>query len=160
MSLKIQQGTGYTFTQSGQGFLLNIDNQGGRSPSAPLVVTLTSDGTQTFAKVTPGTVNQSIPKINGTYIDAAEAPKLTVSSAGYIIVTVTRVANSPFPKEAVISFVSTIPADTSNNGSCVLASITKSGDKYGVITYVAGNLNCHRLRVGGAANAFYYWSVL
>lgn len=160
MGANIQQGTGYTFAQIRGGFHINID-QAPRNPSAPLSVFLMSELAQTFAIVQPGTVNQFIPKINGVFIDNPEVPKLSISGSGYVVLRVTRVQGSPFPNDAEIIFSTTAPTDTVNNGHALLASITKVEDNFTVRNIISGNLNCHRVRIGGnSTSALYYWSML
>jgi hypothetical protein len=157
---KLEQGTGYTFVQSGASFHLNID-QAPRSPSAPLTVFLTIENETAFATVQPGTVNQFIPKINGVFIDASPPPKLSLSGSGYIVLKVTRVQGSPFPNNAEILFSSTAPTDTTSNGHALLASVTNTNGNITIRNLISGNLNCHRVRIGGGSStALYYWSML
>jgi len=121
----IQPGYGYTVTNWGGGVSLSIDDQQMQIyPDIPLTVQI-SDESKVY--IVPGTVNQLIPKIGSTYIDATPRPTITVSASGYIILEVSRVAGQPFPNNPIIYWSSSIPSNTASNGYFNLASVTVTG---------------------------------
>lgn len=124
MPNSIQPGDGYTVNNFGKAASLSIDSQTQFYPDAPLVV---KSAGSTKVYITPGTVNQLVPTVSGTYIDARPRPTITVSGNGYIILRVERVANQPFPNTPIIYYNATIPADTTTYGHFALASVTRSG---------------------------------
>jgi hypothetical protein len=158
MKSTINSGLGYTYTSGAGGFSLNLDRAGGKK-RPPLTVYLHNEAGATYARVQAGTLNGMIPKISGAYIDNYPLPKIALSSAGVIVLKVTRADATPFPATAVITFETEKPADTYTNGYITLASITKSGDAYGVENYISANLICYRIRVADQA-AHYYWDII
>jgi len=124
MPNSIQPGDGYILSSIGGVASLSIDSQVQLYPDIPLSVQLSySDKVY----IVPGTVNQLIPKIGSTYIDATPRPTITVSASGYIILEVSRVAGQPFPNNPIIYWSSSIPSNTASNGYFNLASVTVTG---------------------------------
>jgi len=162
MPNSIQPGDGYTVANWGGGTSsLSIDNPAIQFyPDAPLVVKK-SGADKVY--ITPGTVNQLVPTVGGTYIDATPRPTITVTASGYIILRVERVANQPFPNTPTIYYNATIPADTTTYGHFALASVTRTGSPttgYSISVasfrspYV-GAVHVSRASFSGSAN--YYW---
>jgi len=160
MPYSIQPGDGYTVNNFGGAASLSIDSQVQFYPNAPL--TVQSAGSDKVY-ITPGTVNQLVPKVDGTYIDALPRPTITLSATGYIILRVERVANQPFPNNPVIYYNATIPADTTTYGYFALASVTKIGSaatgySYSIASFrspYVGAVHVSRASFGGDAK--YYW---
>jgi hypothetical protein len=122
----IQPGDGYTVNNFGGSQSLSIDSGNTQwYPDIPL--TVQKGGTSNKVYIIPGSVNQLIPTVGGTYIDAIPRPTITVSASGYIILRVARVANQPFPNTPTIYWSATIPADTTSYGHFALASVTRTG---------------------------------
>jgi hypothetical protein len=161
MSNSIQPGDGYTVNNFGGAASLSIDNPPVQFyPDAPL--TVQSAGSDKVY-ITPGTVNQLVPKVSGTYIDALPRPTITLSATGYIILRVERVANQPFPNNPTIYYNATIPADTTSYGHFALASVTKSGSaatgySYSIASFRSPYVGAvHVSRAGFGSNFYYYW---
>jgi hypothetical protein len=161
MSNVIQPGYGYTVTNFGGGVSLSIDDQQMQIyPDVPL--TVQSVGSDKVY-ITPGTVNQLVPKVDGTYIDALPRPTITLSSTGYIILRVERVANQPFPNNPVVYYNDTIPADTTSYGYFALASVTKIGSaatgySYSIASFRSPLIGAvHVSRASFSSGVNYYW---
>jgi hypothetical protein len=120
----IQSGDGYTVNNFGKAASLSIDSTKQIYPNVPLTVQLAATNK---VYIIPGSVNQLIPTVSGTYIDAIPRPTITVSASGYIILRVVRVAGQPFPNTPTIYWSATIPADTTSYGHFNLASVTVTG---------------------------------
>jgi hypothetical protein len=160
MKSSIDSGTGYSVTNIGNSISLSIDSQTQYYPSIPLTV---QSGTEGKVYIIPGTVNQLIPKIDGTYIDATPSPTITVSDSGYIILRVERVANQPFPNNPIIYYNATIPADTTTYGHFALASVTKTGSPTTGYSISVASLRSpligavHVSRASFNGDSKYYW---
>jgi hypothetical protein len=161
MNKSIQPGDGYTVNNFGGAASLSIDSPAIQFyPDAPLVVKK-SGADKVY--ITPGTVNQIVPKVDGTYIDALPRPTITVSASGYIILRVERVADQPFPNTPTIYYNATIPADTTSYGYFALASVTKTGTattgySYNIASFRSPYVGAvHVSRAGFGSNFYYYW---
>jgi hypothetical protein len=156
----IDSGTGYSVTNIGNSISLSIDSQTQYYPNIPLTVQSAAEGK---VYIIPGTVNQLIPKVNDTYIDARPRPTITVSASGYIILRVERVANQPFPNNPTIYYNATIPADTTSYGHFALASVTRTGSPTTGYSISVASLRSpligavHVSRASFNGNATYYW---
>jgi len=161
MPNSIQPGDGYTVNNFGGAASLSIDSPAIQFyPDAPLVVKK-SGADKVY--ITPGTVNQIVPKVDGTYIDALPRPTITLSATGYIILRVERVADQPFPNTPTIYYNATIPADTTSYGYFALASVTKTGTattgySYNIASFRSPYVGAvHVSRAGFGSNFYYYW---
>jgi hypothetical protein len=160
MSNSIQPGDGYTVTNIGKAVSLSIDNQVQYYPDVPL--TVKSSGSDKVY-IVPGTVNQLVPKVDGTYIDALPRPTITVSASGYIILRVVRVSGQPFPNTPTIYWSATIPADDTTYGHFNLASVTVTGSPATGLGLAINNyrspyigaVSVGRQKFGGSAT--YHW---
>jgi len=157
----IQSGDGYTVNNFGKAASLSIDSQAIQFyPKIPLTVQPASQGK---IYIIPGTVNQLIPTVSGTYIDARPRPTITVSASGYIILRVVRVAGQPFPNTPTIYWSATIPADTTTYGHFNLASVTVTGSPTTGLGLAVNNYRSPYIgavsvgRQTIASNAGYYW---
>ena len=161
MNKSIEPGDGYTVNNFGGAGSLSIDAPPVQFyPDIPLSIQLAETGK---VYVIPGSVNQLIPTVSGTYIDAIPRPKITVSASGYIILEVSRVAGQPFPNSPIIYYSATIPSDTTSKGYFNLASVTVTGT---VATGLSISVTNYRSPYIGAVsvgrqtiatNAGYYW---
>jgi hypothetical protein len=124
MKTSIDSGAGYSVNNIGNSISLSIDSQVQYYPDIPL--TVKGSGSDKVY-IVPGTVNQLVPTVGGTYIDARPRPTITLTATGYIILRVERVANQPFPNTPTIYYNATIPADTTTYGYFALASVTRTG---------------------------------
>jgi len=160
MPNSIQPGDGYTVNNFGGAASLSIDSQVQFYPDIPLTVQLAEIGK---VYIIPGSVNQLIPTVGGTYIDAIPRPTISVSASGYIILEVSRVAGQPFPNNPIIYYSATIPSNTSSNGYFNLASVTVTGTagtglSISVTNYRSpyiGAVSVGRQKFGGTAT--YHW---
>ena len=160
MKSYIDSGAGYSVNNVGNSVSLSIDSQIQYYPDIPLSV---QSVTESQVSIIPGSVNQLIPTVDGTYIDAIPRPTITVSASGYIILRVVRVAGQPFPNTPTIYWSATIPADTTSYGHFNLASVTVTGT---AATGLGLAINNYRSPYIGAVsvgrqtiatNAGYYW---
>jgi len=160
MKTYIDSGTGYSVNNIGNSVSLSIDSNIQWYPDIPLSVQTAGE---LKISIVPGTVNQLIPKISSTYIDATPRPTITVSASGYIILEVSRVAGQPFPNNPIIYWSSSIPSNTASNGYFNLASVTVTGSPttgYGLAInnyrspYI-GAVSVGRQKFGGSAT--YHW---
>lgn len=131
---KLRDGVGYTIHQGPGGFYLEVD--AGADAGAldfPFKVR-TKKGTSGYdVYVRPGTVNNFVPKIGSTYLDAETPPKLnftSVSSSGKKIVAlkVTKDSKIFFPGTSEIVLLDNEEAleNSDTIGYLQLASITCS----------------------------------
>ena len=160
MKSSIDSGTGYSVTNIGNSISLSIDSQTQYYPNIPLTV---QSGTEGKVYIIPGTVNQLIPTVGGTYIDARPSPTITVSASGYIILRVVRVANQPFPNTPTIYWSATIPANSTSYGHFALASVTRTGSPTTGYSISVASLRSpligavHVSRASFNGDATYYW---
>ena len=161
MNKSIQPGDGYFVTNIGGAASITIDNQTQVYPDAPLTVQKGAGSDKVY--IVPGTVNQIVPKVDGTYIDALPRPTITLSATGYIILRVERVANQPFPNNPVIYYNATIPADTTTYGYFALASVTKTGSaatgySYSIASFRSPLIGAvHVSRASFSSGVNHYW---
>ena len=160
MKTSIDSGVGYSVNNIGNSISLSIDNQTQWYPDIPLTVQIAKSGK---VYIVPGSVNQLIPTVSGTYIDASPRPTITVSASGYIILEVSRVAGQPFPNNPIIYWSATIPSDTNSNGYFNLASVTVTGTPATGLGLAVNNYRSPYIgavsvgRQTIATNAGYYW---
>lgn len=161
MNKSIEPGDGYTVNNFGGAGSLSIDSPPVQFyPDIPLSVQLAETGK---VYIIPGTVNQLIPTVSGTYIDAIPRPTITVAASGYIILEVSRVAGQPFPNSPVIYYSATIPSDTTSKGYFNLASVTVTGTPATGLGLAVNNYRSPYIgavsvgRQTIATNAGYYW---
>jgi len=160
MKTSIDSGVGYTVSNIGNSVSLSIDNQVQYYPSIPLTVQPAAEGK---VYVIPGSVNQLVPKVDGTYIDARPRPTITLSATGYIILRVERVANQPFPNNPIIYYNASIPADTTTYGYFALASVIKTGSaatgfSYSIASFRSPLIGAvHVSRASFSSGVNYYW---
>lgn len=133
---------------------------------------------QGFATVSVGTVNRSIPKINGIYIDQLDSnklpPKISVNDEGYIVIEATYDAQKPFPSQVEIKFITKQVYDAgiiSPNGNTSYYPL--SSVKYVVANQATGqpasvlstqlhssnNLSVARIKVGQNTLYWQWWTV-
>jgi hypothetical protein len=160
MKTSINSGVGYSVNNIGNSISLSIDNQTQWYPDIPLSVQPSGSGK---VYIVPGSVNQLIPTVSGTYIDASPRPTISVSASGYIILEVSRVAGQPFPNSPVIYYSATIPSDTTSKGYFNLASVTVTGSPATGLGLAINNYRSPYIgavsvgRQTIATNAGYYW---
>lgn len=77
---KLLNGVGYTLHQGPDGFWMEIDGGTQVQLSYPFQVSVKKVDGAYKATVKPGTANNIIPKISGTYLDDLTPPTLTLSS--------------------------------------------------------------------------------
>jgi hypothetical protein len=169
----IQQGVGYTFTSDRRGSSLLID-QPLPTESNPLTVSDDVDTNgQGVLRVKPGTVNNVMPTINGTRLDAATPPTLNLpfgsESEFMVVIKCTGEKNKRFPIAATVEIVTSIEATQDNDGYgyLAIASLTKvSSTAQGEPTIYSWNINqlvsgsvwAERRKLTEPDTAFYYFS--
>jgi hypothetical protein len=132
---------------------------------------------QGFATTTIGTVNRTIPKINGKYLDQLDSdnltPKVSVTGIGYIVLEAKYDANKPFPSETEVKFVTALPTEERGESSQYpLASVGFYPAKYNSATntrmpaevlvtqmHSQGNLSVARVKVGQGRFYWQWWTV-
>jgi len=82
---KIRDGEGYTYSQGPWGFNLELDRQTVKL-TYPFKVTTAKVSGSLVAYVEPGTVNNFVPKIGSTYLDASTRPTLSINAANKYII--------------------------------------------------------------------------
>lgn len=127
-----------------------------------------------FATSTIGTVNRTIPKISGLYLDQVDAekkiPKVPVTGDGYIIIEAYYDEFKPFPDGCVIKFVPALDANqfASDKSEYPLASVkytpaslVKNEPAQVSITQIheGKNLACCRVKVGASRIYWQWWTV-
>ena len=156
----VNSGTGYSVTNVGNSISLSIDSNNTWYPDIPLSV---QPSGESKVSIIPGSVNQLIPKVSGTYIDAIPRPTISVSASGYIILEVSRVAGQPFPNNPIIYWSATIPSDTTSKGYFNLASVTVTGTPSTGLGLAVNNYRSPSIgavsvgRQTIATTAGYYW---
>lgn len=171
----IQQGVGYTFTNDRRGASLLID-QPLPAPSTPLTVSEdVNTGGQGVLRISPGTVNNVMPTVGGTKLDAATPPTLNLpsgSGAEYmVVIKCTGEKNKRFPIEATVEVVTATQAtqDTAGYGYLAIASLTKvttPAQEEGAPPIISWNINqlvsgsvwAERRKLTEPNTAFYYFS--
>lgn len=137
---RIVDGDGYSYAQGPWGFSLDIDQPSRVVTAYPFRVTTFKDGSVMKARVMPGTANNFVPKISGTYLDADTPPTLTLSSGKNLIclkVTYSTATFFPDTVEVVALTSDAAMAPTNSNGYLQLASVnvTGSGSTLGAVVY-------------------------
>jgi len=113
-----REGEGYIVNQDAGGISLEILPQGGGFDH-PFKVTYRKDGDNFKIKVRAGTVNNLVPTISSTYLDAEEAPELTITGTGHQdIVLEAELGDTPvfFPNNIFIKLNSSTPSAPSATG--------------------------------------------
>ena len=161
----IQPGVGYTYTNGPGGMSLVIDDQPS-IPSQPFKVMGYKETSGYKVKVTPGTVNNVIPYINGTLItDPTYTPLTAPSSAGTYVVAIkcnADAAPAPFPRSDSEIVIESYPTtDTDTEGYIALAILTltsTSGGLVGSISQsVSGSLWAERHKYTDPDTASYFF---
>jgi hypothetical protein len=125
--------------------------------------------------VSVGTVNRTIPKIQGRYIDDTDENGLplmiTVPNEGYIVVECLYSANSPFPKNSEIKLVGNLESLDNNNisqyplakvkyVSATFSGETRTSARVDVNQiHIEGNLSVSRVKVGADTVYWQWWTV-
>lgn len=157
----------------GKGVGVLAKNSGSGSPSFALedlgdnpilhpfrITVRNTDGT-IFAKVRAGTVNNIVPTISSTRLDAVPAPEVTLTGDGtHRIYARVAVGASPvfFPDTAIITTSTTDQTDTDEYGYLLLGTVVVSnGAVVGVNQYVYASQVVVRAKPG-SGTAIYLWT--
>lgn len=143
--------------QGPDGFYLDIDFPEAEPITHPFKVRV-SKGTSGYeAYILPGTVNNLVPKISSTQLDADTAPKLTLSSGKNLIcLKVTYTTATFFPETCEVVALSSDAAMAPSNtyGYLQLASVnvTGSGDTLAAVVnqYIFSSQVVVRAKPGSA----------
>ena len=173
--ITLRSGDGYRVKTNSNGTTLelNYPDQGTNLPK-PLYVYVINDKSNASpwqAYISPGLVNQTIPKIGQYYIDQTLTDGNSVmleitKPSSYILVKATHVAGTFFPNNVEIIINETIPDNTNLIGYYPLAKLTQNTYKSGSKTFVSttsvqlsyGNLVVNRLKAG-TNSATWWWDV-
>jgi len=161
----IQQGIGYTYTNSRGGASLIID-QAAPAPLPPLTVYEDlNEGGQSVLKVTPGTVNNVVPSPLQVSFPSGSG------SSFMVVIKCTGAKNQRFPIQATVEVVTATEAtqDTDGYGYLAIAYLTKTttpsaveGDapsvSWTVSQLVSGSVWAERRKLTEPNTAFYYFS--
>lgn len=161
----IQQGIGYTYTNSRGGASLIID-QAAPAPLPPLTVyeDLNEAG-QGVLKVTPGTVNNVVPSPLQVSFPSGSG------SSFMVVIKCTGAKNQRFPIQATVEVVTETEAqnDTDGYGYLAIASLSKTTTpssvegaqpiiSWNVNQLVSGSVWAERRKLTEPDTAFYYFS--
>lgn len=161
----IQQGIGYTYTNSRGGASLIID-QAAPAPMPPLTVYEDiNEGGQSVLKVTPGTVNNVLPSPLEINFPSGSG------SSFMVVIKCIGAKNQRFPIQASLQVVTETEAtnDTDSYGYLAIASLSKTTTpstvegapptvSWNVNQLVSGSVWAERRKLTEPNTAFYYFS--
>lgn len=108
-------------------------------------------------KVTTGTVNSKMPKLDGTNLDDPTPPEKTISASGQVYLKCKHTAGVTFPDTVTVEYDTSTPADSDSYGYVHIATIVVSG---GVATKTAQpvrtSLYGERLKCGADPAAYFF----
>jgi hypothetical protein len=152
---------GYTVNRIGGRASIVIDEQVPADLVHPFRVSVFKDGSNHKARVRAGTVNNLVPKISTTYLDAATPPELTLTGDGtHKIYLKAAVGGTPvfFPDTVTVISNTTTQTDDDDYGYLQIASVTVSGGKVtSVNQYVYASQVLMRVKPG-TATALWNWN--
>ena len=139
---------------------LNILPQS-KSFNYPFKVSAYKDGASIKVRVRAGTVNNLVPKISSTFLDAETAPTLTISGNNTHRIYLKASSATPpvfFPDTVVVESATSDLADTDSNGYLLIGSVVVSaGNVTAVNQYVYASQVLVRAKPG-TATALWSWS--
>ena len=125
----LQQGVGYTFTNSRGGASLVIDPVIISAPNTPFRVyeDSTAEG-QAILRVTAGTFNNTFPTVNGSQVGEANAylPAPSADSIIYLTIPASQSSGAAFPNgtpTVTLASGSTVPTNTATTAYVGLAKV-------------------------------------
>jgi hypothetical protein len=125
----LQQGVGYTYTNSRGGASLVIDPVIISAPNTPFRVyeDSTAEG-QAILRVSAGTFNNSFPTVNGSQVGEPNAyfPAPSADSIIYLSIPASQSSGAPFPAGSVsvtMTTGSTVPSNTATAAYVGLAKV-------------------------------------
>ena len=138
-----------------------LEDRGDEEFLHPFKVTTYVDGESIKVNIRAGTVNNLVPTISSTYLDAATAPTLTLSGDNTHRIYLKASSASPpvfFPDTIVVQSATADQADTDTNGYLQIASVVISG---GNVTSINQFVYASQVLVRakpGTATALWSWS--
>jgi hypothetical protein len=161
----IQQGVGYTVTNSSDGQSLQIDYPPTKKTHAFLVYEDTNAAGLTVFRVKAGSINNQIPTINGISI-ALDTPELPAPSASSLVILTIPNSPSNYPSaQSTISFSNSliVPDHTDQEAKLVLASVIvetqqASTKNYTVNQFVSLSLSGTRFPYGPESKLEYFFT--
>lgn len=156
----IQPGNGYTFDASLRGVSLDI-LPASRVLVHPFKVTAFKQGGDIKVRIRAGTVNNLVPEISGTALDAETPPTLTLSGNHTFRIYLRGESSSPpvfFPDAVEAVSATSDQADTDTYGYLLLATVVVSG---GAIVSVNQFVYASQVLIRakpGTATALWSWS--
>jgi len=147
----IQQGVGYTVTNSSGGQSLVVDFPPSKQSRAFFVYEDTTTEGITIFKVEPGTINNQLPTINGISIALPTAQLSAPAESSYVILNIPN-SGSAFPSaQSTITTATLAAAQESDNDTArlkiaVIYVETPSGSEkvYTVSSLIGGSLSATR----------------
>lgn len=142
----ITPGVGYTFQNSPDGFSLIIDQ-----PTLPTLAAFqafedsTPEGVS-IIRITPGTINNQFPTVNGVQVGLPSAYLAAPSSDSYVVLTIPN-SGSAYPSgQSTITISANNPESDNANGRIAIAFITVQGNpgdqkSYTVFNTLRGSLS-------------------
>jgi hypothetical protein len=148
----IQQGVGYTVTNSSGGQSLVVDFPRPEITQAFFVYEdIKDDASETIFRVTPGTINNQLPTINGVQIGLADAFLAAPTANAMVVLTI---PNSPTAYPSAQSTISIMPSPPDNTPTASYLSLASiqverlplagSGKSYQVSNLLRGSVNSSR----------------
>jgi hypothetical protein len=161
MKWNFREGDDYLVHQDSGGISLEILPQGGGFDH-PFKVTYRKDGNDIKIKVRAGTVNNLVPTISSIYLDAEEAPELTITGTGHQdIVLEAELGDTPvfFPNNISINaFERGEYSDDNSFGYLAIASLNIVDGKVATFSqFVYSSQVVTRVKPG-SATALWNWS--
>ena len=136
----ITPGVGYTFQNSPDGFSLMIDQ-----PTLPTLAAFqafedsTPEGVS-IIRITPGTINNQFPTVNGVQVGLPSAYLAAPSSDSYVVLTIPN-SGSAYPSgQSTITISANNPESDNANGRIAIAFITVKVDLGGINSFTVYNL--------------------
>ena len=161
--MSIQPGVGYTFTNLGGSFALNIDEaQPQFVQPHPFKVFCYKSGSDYIVRVVPGTINNIEPTISGNQLSAVPPPTLNIGYSAspttvYIYLEMPVGATGtppPFPDGPTVMHDTTAQTSDDNTAYLLLASVDNSTGA--VSQYVSGSQWGERYKCGTNDAAYFF----
>lgn len=150
---RLTRGVGYDLRETADTVSLVIDAAQPQDDDHPFRVTL--NGLK--FKVTAGTVNSKMPKLDGTNLDAKPAPEKTISASGHVYLKCKHTAGVAFPDTVTVEYDTSTPTDTDTYAYVHIATIVVSGSAASKTAQpVRTSLYGERLKCGSSTAEYFF----
>lgn len=157
----ITPGIGYTFQNSPDGFSLIIDQ-----PTLPTLAAFqafedsTPEGVS-IIRITPGTINNQLPTVNGVQIGLPLAYLPAPQSSSYVVLTIPNSASAYPSAQSTITISNDNTESDNDNGRLAIAFITVQGNEgeqksYTVSNFLRGSLSGTRFDDGFGTIVYFF----